>query len=121
MRNLISMVMIAVFVMAMTMPSYSHAMPSEHANQVEASEHADCHQANHANGAAKHKKEGSGESCCEKGMCKCANGGCHASVKVFGNGGAALFIPLSHEASFVFTGQHLTSAFLEGIQRPPRA
>lgn len=118
------MVMIAAFVMATTFSSYSYAMPSETSSKAEASEHADCH--GHGKAAAqkneaKHEKDDSGNTCCKKGMCKCANGSCHAGVKVFGNGTTALSAPLSHEAIFGFAEQHLTSAFLEGIQKPPRA
>ncbi len=124
MRKLISTLMIAAFVMSTTFSSYSHAMPSKPSSKVESAEHADCHghgKATTQKNEVKHEKDDSGNTCCKKGMCKCANGSCHAGVKVFGNSAAALSTPLSHEASFDFTEQHLTSAFLEGIQRPPRA
>ena len=118
MRKWLSALIIAAFVMATTMPSYSHAMAGDHAAKAAASEHADCHKEDSQTGKAAQNDKS--DSCCKKGMCKCANGGCHASVKVFGNGNASVFTPLSHEASFGFAEQRLTSAFLEGIQRPPR-
>ena len=121
MRKWISALMIAAFVMSTTMPSYSHAMVNDHASKAVASEHADCH--GHGKTAAQkneaqHEKDGT--SCCKKGLCKCANGSCHAGVKLLDNSTAALSTPLSHEASFDFAEQRLTSAFLEGIKRPPR-
>lgn len=90
--------------------------------EAETSEHADCHKnAAHADKTAQHEKDDSGNSCCKKGMCKCANGSCHASVKVFGNGNIAVLAPLSHDGAVGTDQQHLTSAHLEGIKRPPRA
>jgi hypothetical protein len=122
MRKWLSTLMIATFVMATTLSSYSHAMPSEHAAKTAASEHADCHghsKASYQKNPAKNQKDDSDHSCCKKGMCKCANNGCHA--KLLGEENFAFLTAMGQEKDFGDSPTHLSSAILEGIKRPPRA
>lgn len=120
--------MTLAMVVSTTVPAASHASMNHepiakaaHSDQAASAEHADCdHAAEKANGKAQSKHE---KPCCEKGMCKCIGGNCHSGgmAKLSGNSEMAM---LAHEASasqFSFAEEHIESATLARLKRPPKA
>ena len=122
------MVMMVAMVVSTTMPAASHASmnhePSAkaaHSEQAASAEHADCdHHGEKASGKTQSKQE---KPCCEKGMCKCIGGNCHngGMAKLSGTSEMAM---LAHEASasqFSSAEEHIESATLARLKRPPKA
>jgi hypothetical protein len=126
------MLMMVAMVVSTTMPAASHAsMNHDHSGKVAHSEkaasaekvsaHADCdHHSEKASGKTQNKHE---KPCCEKGMCKCIGGNCHSGgmAKLSGDGNVALLTRDASGNQFAFAEEHIESATLARLKRPPKA
>lgn len=121
MKKCLSALVIALFVMVTTMPSYSQAMVGDHATKAEVLGYGDCHKAVQADKSVHHEKDNSGKDCCDKGMCKCVGGSCHGMSKIFGNGNNSLAAVSTDSTVFAFDNQFVESALANRLKRPPKA
>lgn len=123
MRRWISAVTIIAFI-ATIIPASSHAAHGGgHASGV--TKQMSCHDQaveHKAEPGDHHKKQqNASDSCCDKGVCKCPNGSCHASLKIF-NPQVESFEPrVSGISVFSLFTQDILSGMLLSISRPPNA
>lgn len=120
--------MMVAMVMSTTMPAASHASmmhehndTAAHSEQAASAAHADCdHAAEKSTGKAQSNHE---KPCCEKGMCKCIGGNCHGGgmAKLSGDGSIALLARDANGNQFAVAEEHIESATLARLKRPPKA
>lgn len=116
--------MVVAMIAATIMPAASHASMDhhQHAEKATHSEMAgmDC---DHHAGKASHDNHASKEKpCCEKGVCQCLGGNCHAGLTtIIGKGGEPLLASDANVTRFAFDEEHIESATIARLKRPPKA
>lgn len=128
MRKWISIMMMVAMVVSTIMPAASHASMNHehnakaaHSEQAASAEHADCdHHGKKTTGKTQDKHE---KPCCEKGMCKCIGGNCHSGsmAKLSGDGSIDLLARNANSNQFSSAEEHIESATLARLKRPPKA
>ncbi len=122
-RKWIGVLTLLVFITATAAPgshaNAQHQHENKSPNSIQVSAHDDCEHDGAAKDPCCDQKDKS--HCCDKGVCRCADGSCHGTVKAFGNSSIAELSVVGTKLQFLLTEESSASGLTERIKRPPKA